>query len=147
MPVYTVVGWKTQKRDPTISWFDAPRAMAAVDAGYATFATLDGWRPIAVFAGKHRAVASMVEVRARGADHRPAIGRTLPFTVVGFWRHSGESICRQLVGGDGIEAMLLALARLGLLDELTLTNALSGHLTPAITSENLPVSYGDRWGD
>jgi len=39
------------------------------------------------------------------------------------------------------------LARLGLLDELTLTNALSGHLTPAITSENLPVSYGDRWGD
>ncbi|GEM_PF-3630405 len=136
MPAYTVIGWQMVSRSVDIAYFDARDALGAARASFeARWPQQPDWRFVAAFAGKLRPAAIWPVTAERSSPAR----RLAAYTIVGFWRFSGETFCRSLGAGSGREAILLAQHRTATPEELQLVAALDGRLVATVTAENLPV--------
>ena len=136
MPVYTDNGWQAVSRSVDIAYFDARHAFDAARAAFDTrWTQRPDWRFVAAYAGKLRPAATWpVDV-----ERRSPARRIVAYTVVGFWRFSGETFCRSLGAGSGMEAIRLAQYRTATAEELQLVAALDGRLVAAVTAETLPI--------
>jgi hypothetical protein len=134
MPAYSVIGWQ-------VSGVDIVHAEArdAFEAARAAFVLRWRERPdtrfVAVFAGKLRAAATWPPAAERRSPARRMVG----YTVVGFWRHSGETYSRPILAGSAVEALALAQGRTASEEELQLVLAFDGRLVAAVTAETLPL--------
>jgi hypothetical protein len=132
--LYSVVGWGDFTSTATVTRVRAAeplRAIVSVRKGQRR-----DWRPIAVFEGEPKLVASWPELvgRIKAIESRSAE----IYTVVGFWLASGEAAVKIVEAGGGVVACLLFAAQLGE-SEVQVLSCFRGQPLLVITAENLPT--------
>lgn len=144
MAIYTVMGWLDHQARVTVDYCDAEPLRAVHLVRRNQKSRHPDWRFLLCFAGKQRLVApaeAMLDAQAPSRAPRPP-RRSGPYTVCGFWSETMESFTLLNEAGDGPEALTLAEARTGGAAVGAVLAAVFGnHLTPVLTSENMPLDF------
>ncbi|MBF0326651.1 MAG: hypothetical protein HQL42_16480 [Alphaproteobacteria bacterium] len=144
MTLYTILGWRDDRDEAEAIWVEARNPLDAVRDVYEAYRG-SGFRFVAALATKLRPSATWrAVVEARSAERIKQPRPMMLFTTVGYWRDSGESEVMMLEAGDGVEALEIALARTGGVDEIQMLAAFSGRVVPVLREAGGRRSFRGR---